>query len=139
MAKYHKKYKFLVEIDGVVKAGFRTCSGLKGIIGVVEENEGGSNITTKELGKFSVDNVTLTNGVTDNTEMYDLFEKYKNGELDDGIGMSVVQLDRAGEEIKRWDCFNCKVITFMAGDWDASAEENTVEETEFIVEDFAPA
>ena len=139
MAKFHKSFKFIIEIDGIEKMAFRTCSGLKGVIGVVEEDEGGANITSKELGKFKVDNVTLTNGVTDNTEMYDWFKEAKNGQEGEGRGLSIVQLDREGNEIKRWDLEGVKPVSFMAGSWDASAEENTVEEMEMLVEDFDAA
>jgi len=137
MGIYHKRYAFRIEIDGIEKAAFRTCDGLQANVGVVEENEGGQLAPTKELGKASYDNVTLTNGVTDNTEMWEWMKAALNG--DDAAAekdLDIVQLDRAGNELKRWNCFSAKPARFMPGSWDATSEENTVEELELAIERF---
>ena len=138
MAKYHKKYTFRVEIDGIEKAAFRTVGGpLQVSVEVVEENEGGSLSPSKEMGRVTYENVTLTGGVTDNIELWEWMKAAIDG--DDAAAekdLSIVQTDRAGEEIRRWDCFSCKPVRFVAGDWDATASENVVEEFEVSIESF---
>ena len=44
---FHKKFKFLVEIDGVAHAGFQKCSELSVEVANVQYFEGGSLIPNK--------------------------------------------------------------------------------------------
>lgn len=137
MAKYHKKYAFRVEIDGLAVASFRTAGPLKVNIGIVEEEEGGSIAPTKEFGKTKFDNVKLTKGVTDSEELWEWAKKAIEGDDDAAEkDLSIVQTNRAGEEISRWDVFGCKPVGFQAGDWDATAEENVIEELELSIESY---
>lgn len=137
MPVYHKKYAFRVEIDGLAVAAFKTAGPLKANIGVVEENEGGSLSPTKELGRVTYDNITLTRGATDSEELFLWAKSAMTGDDDNAIkDLSIVQTDRAGNEIRRWDILNAQPVGFQAGEWDAEAEENVIEEMELAIESF---
>lgn len=137
MSTYHKKYAFRVEIDGIDVASFRTAGPLKVNIGVVEENEGGSLAPTKELGKVSFDNVTLSKGKTDSRELWDWAKSAIEGDDDAAEkDLAIVQTNRAGEEINRWEILSAKPAGFLAGEWDADAEENIIEEMELSIESY---
>ena len=134
---YHKKYAFRVEIDGLTVAAFKTAGPLKANIGVVVEDEGGSLAPTKEMGKVTYDNVVLSKGVTDSREMWNWFKDAVDGKDEEAKkDLAIVQTDRAGEEIKRWNVFNANPAAYTAGDWDGSAEENTIEELELAIESY---
>ena len=42
-------FNFLVELDGIAQASFRECSGLGSTTEVIENREGGDNITVRKL------------------------------------------------------------------------------------------
>jgi phage tail-like protein len=137
MGIYHKKYAFRVEIDGLTVAAFKTAGPLQANVSIVEENEGGSLAPTKELGRASFDNVVLTKGVTDNEELWGWMKSAISGvDADAEKDLAIVQTNRAGEEIKRWEIISAKPVRFKGGDWDGSASENTIEELELSIESF---
>lgn len=143
---YHKKFKFVVEIDGFLFAGFQKCSAIEMEIAVVEQNEGGTLIPNKSPGRVKVTNVTLTRGVTDDQDMFAWFKEVADlaGDAGGGAGgrgsgkkepdfkrhLDVVQLDRDGSELKRWSLSNAFPVKFNAGEWDNDADENTIESME---------
>lgn len=131
--QYYKKFKFIVEIQGVAFAGFTTMSELRGQVAVVEQYEGGSLIPNKDPGRVTFPNVTLSRGATDDEDLWTWFkETVAVGSLlvspDNKRTLDVVQQDRAGTEQKRWTLYNAWPTEFKAGDWDNGADENTMEE-----------
>jgi phage tail-like protein len=129
----HLKYAFRVEIDGLTVAKFQKAGPLKMSIAVVEDLEGGCVEASKEYGRVTYDNVTLERGVTDSDELW-LFAKDARDGKDPVKDMSIVQTDRAGTEIGRWNLDSCRVAGFEAGDWDGSADEQTIEKMELSIE-----
>ena len=78
----YKNFRFLVEIDGIVQAGFSECSGFGSNVEVVEYREGGEPSTVRKLpGKISYPDITLKWGVTDSRELYDWHLTAVNGEV----------------------------------------------------------
>ncbi len=135
MLKYNKKYSFRVEIDGLSVASFKTAGPLEATTEVITEQEGGSNAEVKELGRTSFANITLTKGITDNEELWFWMKEGIDGE-DASKDLAIVQTNKLGEEIKRWEVLNAIPVRFKAGDWDATASENTIEELEVAIESF---
>jgi phage tail-like protein len=135
MPDYHKKYSFRVEIDGISVASFKKAGPLKSTQEVIEENEGGSLSPQKDPGKIKYEDITLERGVTDNEELWSWYKTFidGNGEKKD---LAIVQTDRAGTEIRRWEIFEAFPTEFQAGDWDADASENTVEMMTLSIDSF---
>lgn len=133
---YDKKFLFTFEIDGLDIAWFESISGLEGEIGVIEQHEGGAiNTADKSLGKVKFTNLTLMVGATDNRDLYDWWllcidAAADTGEVDAAYkkNCSLVQKDRDGSEKRRWNIFEAFPCKFKAGDWDAKAEENVIQE-----------
>lgn len=133
---YDKKFLFTVEIDGLDIAWFESISSLESEVGVVEQHEGGLiNVADQSPGKIKFAPVTLMVGATDNRELYDwhllVADAAANaGEPDDGYkkNVAIVQKDRDGSEKKRWNLFEAWPSKFKAGEWDAKAEENVIQE-----------
>lgn len=133
---YDKKFLFAVEIDGLEVAWFETVSGLEFEVGVVEQREGGNiNVADQSPGLVKFSAVTLTVGSTDNRELYDwallVVDAAANAGLVDKSykkNVAIVQKDRDSTEKRRYNLFEAWPSKYKAGEWDAKAEENVMEE-----------
>jgi phage tail-like protein len=101
----YKNFRFLVEIDNIIQAGFSECTGFGSAVEVIEYREGGDPATVRKLpGKTSYHDVTLKWGITDSHELYDWHAQAIAGKLQTKNG-SVVLLDDTGTEKVRWNFF----------------------------------
>jgi phage tail-like protein len=105
MADPYKNFRFLVEIDGIVQAGFSDVSGFGSTVEVIEYREGGDAANVRKLpGKVSYPDLTLKWGITDSRELYDWHRAAVNGTIQRKNG-SVILLDDAAQEKVRWNFF----------------------------------
>jgi phage tail-like protein len=102
-----KNFKFLIELDGIVQAGFSECSGFGSNIEVVEYREGGDSTTVRKLpGKMSYPDITLKWGSTPSTELYDWHMQVVAGTLPlPRKNGSIIQQDDSGTEQIRWNFY----------------------------------
>ncbi len=101
----YKNFRFLVEIDGIVQAGFSDCTGFGSTIEVIDYREGGEAATVRKLpGKVTYPDIVLKWGVTDSRELYDWHLAAVNGQIERKNG-SVILLDDTGQEKVRWNFF----------------------------------
>ena len=101
-----KNFRFLVEIDGVVQAGFSDCTGLGSHVEPVEYREGGDpNLVRKLPGKVTYPDITLKWGITNSHELYDWHLAAVKGTVQRKNG-SVILQDDTGAEAVRWNFFN---------------------------------
>jgi len=131
---YHKKFKFLVEIDEVAVAAFRTCSELSAEIAKIEQSEGGALIPNKSPGRVTYTDITLERGATDDFDLFAWFKETVNAAANIGLDepefkrdLDIVQLSRSGAEVRRWNVVQAWPTKFIAGEWDNEADENTIE------------
>lgn len=127
----YDKFSFKVEVDGFVDAGFQKCSEIKASMEVVEYREGGSVLPDKDPGLVNTENITLERGATDNLELYEWFKNVATGVGgENGVdkrNLAIIQTDRNGNELKRWNIYNAFPIEFSAGDFDATSNEKRIE------------
>jgi phage tail-like protein len=96
-------FNFLVEIDGITRAAFQEVGGLSATIDVVEHREGGENTTPRKLpGMTKYGNITLKWGMVEDTDLYQWHLDAVNGQIQRKNG-SIILLDRAGQELVRWN------------------------------------
>lgn len=140
---FHKKFKFIVEIDGVAHAGFQKCSALESEVAEVAYSEGGSLIPTKEPGRVTVADVTLERGATQDHELYDWYLQVVDAAAGTGQNtpaykrmIDIVQQDRDGSELRRWRLYNAWPKKFGAGDWDNEADDNVIESLVLAIDFF---
>ena len=120
-------FKFLVEIDGIVQAGFSECTGFGSNIEVVEYREGGDSSTVRKLpGKASYPDMTLKWGVTDSRELYDWHQAALNGAIERKNGSIVLQ-DDLGQERVRWNFFNAWPSKYDAPDFNAKGNDVAID------------
>ena len=102
----YKDFRFLVEIDGIVQAGFSECSGFGSDVEVIDYREGGDSATVRKLpGKTSYPDITLKWGLTDSRELYDWHRAAINGAIERKNGSIILQ-DDVGDEQVRWNFFD---------------------------------
>ena len=138
--RYDKKFLFAIEISGLEVAHFETMSELSVEVGVVDQHEGGkANVADQSPGKVKFNTVTLTIGSTDNEELYNWFLQVidaaaNSGEVDEDYKrtLNLVQKDRNGIEKRRFKLFKAWPMKYIAGEWDAKAEENVIESVELV-------
>ena len=96
-------YRFLIEVDSVVKAGFTECSGLSSKIDVVQYREGGDQMSVRKLpGQTNYPDVTLKWGLTDSNELYEWHLNAIQGNVV-RKNCSIIILGDDREEKVRWN------------------------------------
>ena len=126
------RYNFLVEIEGIARAGFMTVSGLEEESEVREYREGGDNSTVRKLaGLNSYSPIVLEVGSTFDTSLWDWRQKVKReGAQGNRKSISIIQQNEMREEVKRWQIFDAWPSKFTAPELDASSSDNAVESVE---------
>ena len=131
---FHKKFKFVVEIDGVASAGFQKCSELSVEVANVQYFEGGSLIPNKSPGRLTFADVTLERGATMDRDLHDWLAQVADAAANTGLNepdfkrnLDIVQQDRDGSTLRRWRLNNAWPVKFVAGEWDNEADENVIE------------
>lgn len=131
---FHKKFKFIVEIDDIGHAGFQKCSELSVEVANVQYFEGGSLIPNKSPGRLTFTDVTLERGATQDRDLFDWLQDVAI--TSSGLGLTdvnykcnidIVQQDRDGTTLCRWSLSRTWLVKFVAGDWDNQADENVIE------------
>jgi phage tail-like protein len=131
---FHKKYKFIIEIDDFGSSQWQKCSELSAEIAKIEQWEGGSLIPNKSPGRVTFSDITIERGATSDKDLYTWFklvaDAVKNsGEVDDAYkkNLDVVQQSRNGKSLRRWEVAGAWMTKFSAGDWDNTVDENVME------------
>lgn len=123
----YKNFHFLVELDGIVQAGFSEASGFGSNIEVIEYREGGDTISVRKLpGKVSYTDITLKWGVTDSSELYDWHRAAINGQIQRKNG-SIILLDDMGAEKVRWNFFNAWPSKWDGPDFNAKGNDVAID------------
>ena len=79
----YKNYRFKVEVDSVMVAGFSEVSGFDATIDVIEYREGDAVVNTprKQPGLVKYSNITFKRGVIDDIDFYTWIEEAFSGTL----------------------------------------------------------
>ncbi len=101
----YRGYNFLVEIDGITRAGFRECSGLDSTQDPIEYREGNEGLTARKLpGLNKYSNISLKWGITDDAELWDWRQQVMDGNIAGARkNGSIILMDDTGEEKLRWN------------------------------------
>lgn len=129
----YAKFKFLVEIDGFVRAGFKKVSGLETKIEVRKYRDGGdSNQFKKGVGTSDVSDITLERGMSDDGDMVAWIKQTAN--IDDATvltnpkrNLSIILNDADGKEAKRWNVLGAFPINHKFDEFDAESNDNMIE------------
>lgn len=132
----YRNHRFLIEIDGVVQAGFSECSGFGSNVEVVEYREGGDLSTVHKLrGAVSYPEISLKWGTTDSRDLYDWHMAAVIGAVVRKNG-SIVLLHADGQEAVRWNFFNAWPSGYEAPGLDAQSSEVAIDSLTVCCERF---
>src|SRR5688572_20363683 len=99
----YASFNFLLEIDGIAKAGFSEVTGLNAEANVIEYREGTDPLTMRKLpGLEKFANVVLKRGVTKNPELFNWHKTISDGDVLRDESMSIVLVDELRQEVTRW-------------------------------------
>lgn len=132
----YRTYKFLVEINGITKAGFQECSCLSSITSPTEYRDGTDASTVRILpyAHDSNSNITFRRGIMDSAELQEWIINRAEGNPK-CVQVAIILLDETGSENLRWNVRNVRPIK-----WKflilATGNEIAIEELEFIHDGF---
>ena len=128
-------YNFIVEIDGITRAGFQECSGLDSSQDPIEYREGNEkSLTVRKLpGLVKYANISLKWGITDDKELWDWQEKAAEGKVE-RKNFSIVLLDDAREEKVRWNLREAWPTKWTGPSFNATSTEVAIETLEIAHE-----
>jgi phage tail-like protein len=131
-------FNFAVEIEGVVTAGFSEVAGLQAEVTVHEYQEGGVNeYIHKRSGPVKYpSNLVLKRGIADATDLWSWYCDVLQGNVE-RKNLSVVLMNSAGEEKRRWNFQNAYPVKWVGPDMRATASEVAVETMELAHEGLA--
>jgi phage tail-like protein len=130
----YRAYNFLVEIDGISRAGFRECSGLDTAQDPIEYREGNEALTPRKLsGLVKYSNVTLKWGITDDASLWDWRKTVMDADIQRKNG-SIVLLNDAGEEKARWNFREGWPTKWTGPSFNATGNEVAIETLEIAHE-----
>ncbi len=129
------QFNFLVEIDGITRAGFMECSGLTTDTDVIEYRDGNDPFLhmRKLPGHMKYTNIVLKGGYTDNTELWDWRKKIISGQID-RRSADIILLDEARNEVLRWRVREAWITKWESGPFNAKTNDVAVETVELVHE-----
>ena len=135
----YRSYNFLVEIDGITRAGFRECSGLDSTQDPIDYREGTDPLTTRKLpGLVKYSNISLKSGMTDDAELWEWRKKVMEGKVE-RKNASIVLLDDTGTEKVRWNFINGWPTKWTGPTFNATGNEVAIETLEIVHEGVSKA
>lgn len=139
MAYPYTQFNFLLEIDGVVSAGFTEVSGITMESDVIEYREGSDPTHVRKLpGLSKYGSITLKRGFSENTELYDWRKTVMDGVTQRKDG-AIILMDEAGQPALRWEFTNGFPSKLEGATLNATANEVAMESVEIAVETVAMA
>lgn len=128
-------FNFLVEIDGLIDAGFSEISGLGHEIAVIEYREGSDrrNAVRKLPGLHKVGDVTLKRGLAGSLSLFQWLKAVRDGQPE-RRQVAVILMDEAGQPVMRWQLQNAWPRKLTHGPLGAAGDIVAVEEMVLAVE-----
>jgi phage tail-like protein len=127
-------FRFSVEIDGIVRAAFRECTGVESTVDVKEYREGGDNTTVRKLpGLTKYSNIQLKWGMLDDTQLYEWHRDVIRGDFERKNG-SIVLFGRDGGEVARWNFVRAWPTKWDGPDFNAEGNDLAIEALELAHE-----
>jgi len=130
--------RFMLEIDGVERAGFSTANLPSSSTEVIEYREGNEKRPTvrKLTGLNSYENLTLEGGTArDAMALYEWRKQVEDGKIDAArTTIAVVLHDEEGSPGARWEFRKAWPTSYDAPDLDATGNEVAIESIEIAHE-----
>ena len=129
--------RYLLEIDGIVQAGFSQCTIPENSTEAIEYREGNDPPTVRKLWNLNAyGDLTLQWGATpDSTELFEWRKLVEQGDVDGARrNIAVIVLDEEGNPGPRYQFRNVWISQYDAPDLDASGDAVAIESLELVHE-----
>jgi len=125
----YKNYRFLLEIDGLVQAGFKEVTIPDSSQDPIEYREGTDQPTVRKLpGLIKYGNISLKVGLTDSMELYNWRKLVEEGKTDEYYkNMAIILIDEQGESKSRWEFSKAWPTKYDAPDLNATDNNIAIE------------
>lgn len=135
----YRGFNFMIELDGLTRAGFQECSGLDTSTDSQDYREGTDpNHLRKLTGLNKFSPITLKRGITDDDALWNWRQRIMDGVLD-RRDISIVLLNEAHEEQWRWNLRRAWPSKWTGPTFNATSNEVAVETLELMHEEAAMA
>ena len=127
-------YKFWIEIESDLVAGFTEASGIQAEAEVVEYLEGGENTSVLKFpGRAKYGNITLKHGFTTSEKLWNSFKKTLRGEPERKT-LTVIMFDTKGDRKRDWTFNRAFPVKWTGPSLKANGNEIAIETVEFAHE-----
>lgn len=125
-------FKFHVEIDGLVVAGFSEVSGLQIETETEDYREGGRNDYVHKLPKITKQtNISLKRGITDSDALWKWHQDVVKGNIERKNGRIILQ-DFQGNEKWRWNFQGAYPVKWAGPAFNATSAATAIETLDLV-------
>ena len=126
----YRSFRFVVEVQGLVVAGFSSIGGLERATTLEDYREGGRNDFVHKLVTLTkYPNLVLKRGLANGTDLWDWHQKVIDGNVE-RESISVIVQDEKGQEAHRYVFEDAYPTKWNGSDLDASGNSVVVESVE---------
>jgi phage tail-like protein len=131
----YQQFNFLVEIDGITRAGFMECSGATTDTDPIDYREGADiAMNVRKLsGLRKYTNIVLKRGYTQDKSLWEWRKKIING-LVERRSADIILLNEDRDEVLRWRIREAWISKWDSGPFNAKTNDVVVETVELIHE-----
>jgi len=133
----YRNFRFLLEIDGLVQAGFSEVTIPDTSSDPIEYREGNEDTTVRKLpGLNKYGNLTLKWGITDDSlNLFDWRKLVMQGKMTDARrNIAVILMDEEGNAKSRWEFREAWPSKYDAPDLNAKGNDVAIETMEIVHE-----
>ena len=132
----YSNFRFLVEIDGIVQAGFSDATIPDSTQDPIDYREGNEPPTVRKIpGLIKYGDVTLKWGITDSLELYNWRKLVEQGKMKDARrNMAIILMDEEGNPAARWEFNDVWPKKYDAPDLNAKGTDIAIETLEIVHE-----
>jgi phage tail-like protein len=131
----YQQFNFLVEIDGIARAGFMECTGATTDTDPIDYREGSDvRMNVRKLsGLRKYTNIVLKRGYTQDKSLWEWRKKIINGAVE-RRSADIVLLDENRAEVLRWRIREAWISKWDSGPFNAKTNDVVVETVELVHE-----
>jgi phage tail-like protein len=128
--------RFLIEIDGIITAGFCEAIIPDSTSEVIEYREGNEPFRTRKLpGLVKYGNLVLKWGVTDSMVLYNWRKMVEQGKMKAARrNMAIILMDEEGNPVARWEFGNAWPCKYIGPEMNAKGNDVAIETLEVVFE-----
>ena len=132
----YRNSRFLVEVDGIVKAGFSNATIPDDSHDPIEYRKGNETPNVRKIpGLIKYGNLTLKWGITDSLELYEWRKLVEQGKMGDARrNIAIVLLDEEANPKSRWEFVYAWPTKYDSPDLNAKGNEIAIETMEIAHE-----